>query len=174
MASGCRSSRTPAPVEVIDLVRQFAAAERRPAESAFEVAVYSAGGVPRPSIVSPAPSRLSWTLRLPPRGAFTAQLHVGNDTDAAETLTFRVGISDDRVYETLAHVSLSSGGTGWTPISADLSPYAGRKWSLFYRPDARRWRLILGVDAPAPGQVHAVWGAPAISTDPAGARAFAE
>lgn len=155
-------------------MRQLGAAEKRPAEAAFDVADYSAGGVPRPSIVSPAPSRLTWTLRLPARGSFNAQLHVRSDGGAEETLVFRVGVADHRVYETLAHVSLSSGNGGWTPISADLSRYAGWKWSLFYRPDAHEWRLILGVDTPAESRAHAVWGAPGISTDTAGARAFAE
>jgi hypothetical protein len=171
-AFACRSSPGPATVDAIDLVRQFGAAEKRPAESAFEIADYGAGGVPRPSIVSRAPSRLTWTLRLPARGTFHAQLHVRSDGAADETLGFRIGVSDDRVYEQLAHVSLSSTVTGWTPISADLSRYAGRKWSLFYRPDEKAWRLILSVDA-APGTgARAAWGAPAIATDTAAARAL--
>ncbi len=171
-ASGCRSSPGPATVDAIDLVRQFGAAEKRPAESAFEVADYPAGGVPRPSIVSSAPSRLTWTLRLPARGSFHAQLHVRSDGAAGETLGFRIGVADDRVYEQLAHVSLSSTITGWTPISVDLSRYAGRKWSLFYRPDERAWRLILSVDAPPGTRARAAWGAPAIATDTAAARAL--
>jgi hypothetical protein len=153
-------------------VRQFGAAEKRPSESAFEIADHDAGGVSRASIVTAATSRLTWTLRLPARGAFHAQLHVRGDGLADETLGFRVGVADHRVYETLAQVSLSSSNKGWTPISVDLSRYAGRKWSLFYRPDAQRWRLILSVDAPAPVRAHAAWGAPAISTDAAGARAL--
>jgi hypothetical protein len=155
-------------------VRQFGAAEKRPADSEFEIADYDAGGLARPSIVSSAPSRLTWTLRLPARGAFHAQLHVRSDSIAGETLGFRVGVSDDRVYERLAQLPLSSTSRGWTPISVDLSRYAGRKWSLFYRPDARAWRLILSVDvdATARGGAHAVWGAPAVSTDTAGARAL--
>jgi hypothetical protein len=155
-------------------VRQFAAAQKRPAESDFQVVDYNAGGVPRPSIVSPAPSRLTWTLRLPPRGSFNAQLHVRGDGLAdEETVVFRMGVSDDRVYETLAHVSLSSANRGWTPIAVALWRYAGRKWSLFYRPDAHEWRLVLSVDVPVESHAHAVWGAPRISTDAAGAKAFA-
>ena len=171
-ASGCRSSPAPVTVDAIDLVRQFGAAEKRPAESAFEIADYGAGGVRRPSIVSMAPSRLTWTLRLPARGSFRAQLHVRSAGPADETLGFRIGVADDRVYEMLAHVQLSSTITGWTPISVDLSRYAGRKWSLFYRPDERAWRLILSVDAAPGARARAAWGAPAIASDTAAARAL--
>jgi hypothetical protein len=172
-ASGCRRSTAPPAVDVIDLARRLGAAEKLPVGSSFEIADYAAGGVPRPSIVAPAPSRLTWTLRLPARGAFHATLHVRSDTTADHTVAFRVGVSDQRVYEGLAHALLSSANTGWTPISADLSRYAGRKWSLFYRPDAHEWRLILSVDAPGGFPARAVWGAPAIATDVASARAFA-
>lgn len=157
---------------MIDLVRQFDTAEKRPAQSAFEITDYRADGPGRPSIVSSAPSRLTWTLRLPVRGIFHAHIQTSGG-GAGERLGFRVGIADDRVYETLAHVSLSSANTGWTPLAVDLSRYAGSKWSLFYRPDAHAWRLILGVDAPGESRARAVWGSPAISTDSAAARAFA-
>jgi hypothetical protein len=172
-ASACRRSTAPAAVDVIDLARRLGAAEKLPEGSSFELADYPAGGVPRPAIVAPAPSRLTWTLRLPARGFFHARLHVRSDTAADHTVAFRVGVSDHRVYEMLAHASLSSATKGWTPISADLSRYAGRKWSLFYRPDAHEWRLILSVDAPGGFPARAVWGAPAVATDVANARAFA-
>ncbi len=157
-------------VDVVDLVRRFGEAEKRPSPSTFDVAEYTAAGVGRPSIVATAPSRLTWTLTMPVGGSFHAQVHA----IAAESrdVGLRVGVADNRVYEILAHVWLSSSNPGWTPIAVDLSRYAGRKWSLFYRPDAHRWRLVLSVDAADRPDVRAIWGSPAIATDTAHARAF--
>jgi hypothetical protein len=157
---------------VIDLVRTFDAAEKRPASPEFEIAHCQTGGVSRVAILSPAPARLIWITRLPPRGAFRAQLGVRPKGSGDATLDFRVGISDDRIYEALAHKTVAS-AQGWTPIVVDLSRYAGRKWSLFYRPDTHPWRLVLSVDAIAPGAATAVWGEPVISADVDAARAFA-
>ena len=83
-----------------------------------------------------------------------------------------MGVSDDRIYEGLASVQ-SNPGSGWTAIQADLSPYAGWKWSLFYRPERHLWRLVLSADAAGGTPATAVWGNPEIVSDLAAAREFA-
>ena len=132
--------------------------------------VHDASGLSRPSIVAATPSRLIAELRFPPRGTFDAWLATTGGADP--TVRVRVGISDDRIYEGLAHVVLSTAAGGWTPLSVDLSRYAGRKWSLFYRPDSHPWRLVLSGDALGPAPPAVVWGRPVVSTDADGLRTF--
>jgi len=88
---------------------------------------------------------------------------------------FRVGVSDDRIYEQLADALLTPGvQTGWTELRADLSAYAGWQWSLFYRPEQRRWRLVLSADAVTGVRTRGAWGAPGIEGDRAAAREHVE
>jgi hypothetical protein len=87
------------------------------------------------------------------------------------SVAFRIGISDDRIYETLIERQVPS-GSQWTPLAASLSGYAGPQFSLFYRPDRRRWRLVLAA-TPVEGLPDVVfWGAPGIDTDAESARRF--
>ena len=85
----------------------------------------------------------------------------------------RVGISDDRTYEPLTQVVLSPDARGWTDLRADLSAYAGWKWSLFYRPDRIVWRLVLAADAIDTAPATVLWGEPQIETDTESAREYA-
>jgi hypothetical protein len=169
----CGSHASSPRIDVIDLVRAFDEAEKRPPLPASEVGHYGRGGVWRAAILAPAPARLIWTLRLPARAALRAQLGVRPNGPGEATLDFRVGVSDDRIYEALAHTRVASAQDGWTPIVVDLSRYAGRKWSLFYRPDTHPWRLVLSVDAITSAGATAVWGEPVVSTDADAARTFA-
>jgi hypothetical protein len=89
-------------------------------------------------------------------------------------VTFRIGISDERIYEPLSQQVVTSADTankGWAPLLADVSMYGGRHWSLFHRPDERQWKLILNADA-GYGTARAYWGAPGVDTDPRAARAW--
>jgi hypothetical protein len=110
-----------------------------------------------------------WQLRLPRRGVF----HTLVALEGGASARVRVGISDDRVYEERARARLTADRRDWTRLDVDLSPYAGWKWSLFYRPDWIAWRIVLSADAldRTPGRV--VWGAPVITTDTDGAREYA-
>jgi hypothetical protein len=115
------------------------------------------------------PGRIVWQLRLPRRGVF----HTLVALDGPASVRVRVGISDDRVYEERARARLTADRRDWTSLDVDLSPYAGWKWSLFYRPDRIAWRVVLSADAidGVPGRV--VWGVPVITTDADGAREYA-
>ena len=172
--TACRQPTSSPRAAAIDLIRELPAAEKRPSAATFEVAVHESAGVARPSVVSAVPSRLIATLRFPPRASLDAYLAVRSRPGADPTVGVRIGVSDDRIYEGLAHVILSASASGWTPVSVDLSRYAGRKWSLFYRPDSHDWRLVLSADAKGPAPPDVVWGQPAISTDAAGLRTFAQ
>lgn len=159
----------------VDLIRKLQDAERRPASAAFELGESTFAGQTRATIIAPAESRLTWRLFVPRRGSL--QLHAAVPSAGGEAaVAFRIGISDNRRYQTLSELTVTSHETrtrGWTPVTADLSDHAGRKWSVFYRPDEIRWTVVIGahVLSGAPGVVYI--GAPAIITDIAGAREYA-
>jgi hypothetical protein len=170
---------TPAPegarIAAVDLMRKLQDAERRPASAAFELGESTFAGQTRATIIAPAESRLTWRLFVPRRG--TLQFYAAVPATGGEaSIAFRIGISDNRRYQTLTEPTVTSSdmrARGWIPVTADLSPYAGRKWSVFYRPDEIRWTVVIGthVVSGAPGAAYI--GSPAISTDVAGAREYA-
>jgi hypothetical protein len=165
------------PVRIVNLVRDFRDAEARPSRAAFEVADVSVAGQSEPAIRTIAPSRLIFVLPLPRRSTFAARVAIDGGIDGAspQPLQFRVGVSDDRIFEQLADVLLTPGmQAGWTELRADLSAYAGWQWSLFYRPEERRWRLVLSTDAVSGVGGRGVWGAPGIDGDRSAAREHVE
>ena len=93
--------------------------------------------------------------------------------EANGSVALRVGISDNRIYNTIVEPTIATAGPdSWTLVDADLSLYAGRKWSLFYRPDETKWRIIIGTHVVS-GSVPTVYlGAPALMTDVEGAREY--
>jgi hypothetical protein len=163
LAAACRTPPSAPPMRIIDLIGELNRAEMRPADT-FTLSDRS--GVR--AMTGPAPSRVIWTLPLPRRAVFRAMASV----DGGAAARFRVGVSDDRIYEGLAAVQLVP-GSGWTPIEADLSAYAGWKWSLFYQPEHRSWRLVLSADAVGGTPATAVWGNPEIVSDADAAREYA-
>jgi len=177
LATASCAPRDRTPLRIVDLIRELPSAEARPARAAFEVIDFPGPGRAYPAIRTLAPSRLVYTLPMPRRGVLTARILI----DASEggpppqPLRFRIGISDDRIYETISDVVLTPGVQAeWVALRADLSAYAGWKWSIFYRPDRVRWRLILGTDAATGIPARGVWGVPAIESDRAAAREYVE
>lgn len=167
LAGGCRSAAGPS-IPVVDFIKEFDRAEQRPA-AAYALTEFRAPGASHPSIAAPAPGRIIWEMSLPRRGT----LHTAVAIDGGVPVRFRVGVSDDRIYEELAAVTVSTPGT-WTDLRADLSAYAGWKWSLFYRPERRRWRVVLSTDAVTAQPGRAIWGSPSISADTASAREYVD
>jgi hypothetical protein len=175
-ASGCAPADR-SPIRIVDLVRDARGADARPSPAAFEVGDVTIAGQSGPAIKTRAPSRLVYVLPIPLRSTFSARVGLdgGVDGGAPQPLRFRVGISDDRIYEQLASVQLTPGAeTGWVDIRADLSHYAGWQWSVFYRPGARRWRLVLSTDAVSGIPGRGVWSVPGIDGDRAAAREHVE
>jgi hypothetical protein len=173
---GACAQADPSPIRIVNLVGDFRAAEARPSPAAFEVADVSIAGRSEPAIRTIAPSRLVFVLPVPRRSTFTARVAIDGEINgmSPQPLRFRVGVSDDRIYEQLADVLLTPGvQTGWTDIRTSLSAYAGWQWSLFYRPERQTWRLVLSTDAPT-GAGRGVWGAPGIDADRSAAREYVE
>jgi hypothetical protein len=167
----CRRSRDDVPFPVVDMVREFERAEKHPS-SGCRTSVHSAGGLIRPSILMPVPSRAIWSLPLPRGGRFRSFLAVSSSDNGA-TVQFRFGVSDLRIYEALAQQTITAGRSAWVDFGADLSAYAGTKFSLFYRPDSMIWRVVLATDALGASSATAVWGSPEIVTDLAAAKEYA-
>ncbi|MGH9309315.1 MAG: hypothetical protein ACRD1U_08080 [Vicinamibacterales bacterium] len=170
VVAGCARSGDSPPVSVVDLLHEFERAEQRPPASFTRTSIVAAGLV-RPSMVAPAHSRATWDLPLPRHGMLRAFLAVDPAAPPAAAVRFRVGVSDHRIYEALAH-RIVHPANGWVEFHADLSAYAGFKWSLFYRPDRTIWRLVLATDPAAGGGAPGVWGSPEIVTDRRSAREY--
>lgn len=171
LAAAC--GRTPAErLRVVDLLEYEAAAEKRPAGGPFAIGERTCGGVSRTTLATPPESRVIWQLALPARGLFTSGAAVEGEPGAV--VTFRVGISDDRIYEPLHSVDVTADACGraWVPIAVDLGRYAGVKFSIFYRPDRKEWRLVLGTNTGGGQAVRAHWARPAIETDSDAAKAY--
>ena len=154
------------------MLRLFQDAERRPLHGSFELKEHTFAGVPRASLVVPAESRVTWKLFVPHRGRL--QMFVAFAEASAASVAVRVGVSDNRVYNTLTERTISSAeaARGWVALDVDLSTYAGRKWSLFYRPDGRKWQIIVGTHVLAGSVSNVYLGSPALMTDVEGAREY--
>ena len=170
---GCRSSTPFAPVRVVDLIREMDHADKRPA-GGFAIALQHVDGVARPAIVAQVPSRLTLALPLPRHGVFHAFVTLADAPPGAMAapVRLRVGVSDHRIYEAVTDLILAPGTRTWIDLRADLSAYAGWKWSLFYRPDRITWRVVLAADAIENVPATVLWGAPEIITDAKSAREY--
>ena len=169
-ATGCTAGTTQ--VTAIDLLKRADAATRRPEAGPFAIEDQPCGGRRITAQAVPVPSRLTWTLNFPARARLIATPGLAGSSDAAAE--FRVGISDRRVYETLLTqvVAADACAHGGQEISIDLSRFGGRQWSLFYRPDDRRWELIFGVTVKSGEVARAFWGAPRVEADTRAARNY--
>lgn len=167
LLGGCRAPPPAAPVSTVDFIKDFDQAEKRPA-AGFSIADYVASGTAHPAILAVAPSRLTWAILIPRHGTIRAFVAAAG----ASPVRIRIGVSDARIYEELVSTTVTD-GSGWSTITADLSAYAGWKFSLFYRPDGQTWRVNLSADAigGAPGTV--AWGVPEIVTRTADALEYA-
>jgi hypothetical protein len=154
------------------LVHEFDHAEKRPPVG-FAVATSDVDGIIRPCISAPVPSRMTLALPLPRRGVLQTRVAIVPRTARATPVRLRIGVSDDRIYETVTEQTVEQTAGAWISLRADLSPYAGWKWSLFYRPEGITWRVVLAADATNSAPATVLWGAPEIVTDSLSAREYA-
>jgi hypothetical protein len=155
LAGGCRSRPSSSPIPVVDLIKEYEHADRRPA-GGYAIGDHVVAGAAIPAILGPAPGRLTWVMPLPRHGMFRARIAA-----SAAPVRIRVGISDARIYEQLTEIDVAP-DKAWSDVSVDLSAYAGWKFSLFYRPERRAWRLNLSADAVTGIPAKVAWGRPEI------------
>jgi hypothetical protein len=171
--TACRYATPSPPIRSVDLVHEFGRADKRPPVG-FAIAERDIGGVRVPVIAAPVPSRLTLALPLPRHGVLHARAALETATpQAIPGVRLRLGVSDQRIYEGLSEIVLPPTLGTWTEVRADLSSYAGWKWSLFYRPDGITWRLVLAADALVDRPATVLWAAPEITTDLQSAREYA-
>lgn len=168
-ALACAPDAQDSRLRVMDFVKLFERAEVRPERLTFNIAQHTLGGVTRVAIAAPVPSRAIWVTRLPERASLSVFAGVPA-SPAGCSARFRFGVSDDRIYEALASDTPRAGV--WSELRVDLSRYAGRKFSIFFRPGHVSWRLVLSADQLAGDSCTALWGEPGIDADIDAARQF--
>src|SRR4051812_6544633 len=92
LVASCRARPPADDIVAADLINEFSRIECRPAQGCEAVAR------PSPAVRVAVPGRLTWMLPLP----HDAHLHVTAANPGKASVRFRVGISDERVYEPLA------------------------------------------------------------------------
>lgn len=111
-------------------------------------------GAAIPALVTVAPARLTWPIRLGEHADIDASVALMPGAAAPTGVIVRIGIADERSYEELFRLPLTgapgAGSLVWHPVRVDLGAYSGWKFSLFYQPSRQTWSLIVGVD-PTPG-----------------------
>jgi hypothetical protein len=169
--AACAGARDTPSLRVVDLVEQLPHAVTQPRDTRFSPTLVEADGALQPAIAVPASSRMTWTFdRLPRRGILSATAVAAGSTPA--TVAFRVGISDGRIYETLLDQAVTTAPGAPRTLRVDLGGYAGPQWSLFYRPDGRRWAIILATTVVEGMPEGVYWVAPGLETDRDAARRY--
>jgi hypothetical protein len=157
VASGALACGRGGPEAPVDLVAAFPTAERRPAGASFDVADTTIGGESHRTIAPPAISRVTWQLHIPARAVLKTAIALKPEawTEPGNGVLFRIGVAEGRTYEDLFirlvdpfHVVEDR---RWIPVTVDLSPYGGFKWSLFYHPSRLTWRVIFNTNSGPPG-----------------------
>jgi hypothetical protein len=169
LATSCSHRRPPAPC-CIDLLEALRGADIRPTDrpaDAVHVIDAAVGGQVKRSLSAAVPTRVIYTLRIPPHAIFSTSLSADASAPHATGagVVFRLGISDGRVYEPLLDQSIPAREeASWTPVRLDLSRYAGWQWSLFYHPSNIVWQLVLNTYPSGAGAEHlrGLWATPAI------------
>lgn len=156
-----------------DLIAGFNQADRRPSSAVFEVTEVTIAGVPQRAIATEPVSRVTWLVAIPDRAVVKTALALKPEAWAQEGngVLFRIGISEGRSYEELLTRYVDPfhrpADRGWIPVTVDLAAYGGFKWSLFYQPRYRTWKLIFNTNAGPPGTDGRfaglpLWGEPMI------------
>jgi len=148
----------------IDLVAALPTAERRALgapDAAIRATVISRDRTDQPALVTEAPARVIFPVKMPARARFRTAVSL--QSPGGSGVTIRMGLADSRSYDELLRVRVeppAPGADPWKSLDVDLGGYSGWQWSLFYRPSRITWRLVLNADATPGGSV--VWIEPRI------------
>jgi hypothetical protein len=135
----------------VDLLATLPSADARAGSdvrTAVRPDVVTVAGDSRTALVLRAPARVTWPVDLPHHAELRTA--VALLPDGPQDVTVRIGLSDDRVYEDVARFSVAP---GWQAQVVDLRRFSEWKFSLFYEPLRRSWRLVINAEGPPGGQV---------------------
>lgn len=160
-------------VPVTNLLDTLDQAERRPFGSTFDVAPVTLRGETHRAVATPGGSRITWELHLPDRAVLQVLVALKEEawTIEGDGVLFRVGVAEGRTHEDLMTRVVNPYGQPddrkWIPLTVDLGPYSGFKWSLFYHPRDLIWRIVLNTNAGLPGSTDSrgdmpLWAEPRI------------
>jgi hypothetical protein len=157
-------------VRHVDLLASLATAEKRPQGGVFTATIVTLDDKTQPVLEVPASSRVVWSERMPDHAVLTTAVGFPPVLGAVGRgrATFRIGIADERSYDPLGAMEVRlEPQPHWQPISIDLSKYGGFKWSLFYRPRQKIWKVAFsatldGLGRPAAATDSLYWARPVI------------
>jgi hypothetical protein len=149
----------------VDLIDQFAGAEKRPNAEQFSVADVTLGGTTKKAIaVTPAVgTRLIWKARIPDDGWLWVSIGMKPEAWQQEGngVKFMILVSDSRASEVVFEQHLNpfanEGDRKWVDGRVDLSTYAGEEVSLIFN--------TLASPAGQPTDIRndlALWGSPEV------------
>lgn len=136
-----------------DLAGHIEDADKRPRGVNREIFVVEVGpsqGDGRTVIRAHAPSRLTWSIRLPTDAVFEARIRIPY-TDANQPereVRFRVGVADETGYHEHVNRIVGVMPVDWVPVFIDLSPYSGKTVSIILNTES----------AKNPANLDAGWG----------------
>lgn len=159
-APSCDSSRAARPIA--DLIEQLPVAKKQPADTAFEVAEVTLGGITKRSIVARDQTRLTSHVTVPEHARF--RVSVGVDprawSDPGHGVLFLVGVSDGQVYQTKRSVAVDpftrANDRRWHDLDISLEEFAGLTVNIVL--NTRR----AGEAGAAADRLSAVWGTPVV------------
>jgi hypothetical protein len=168
-AIGCHQRDAQTRARRVDLLATVDHAEKRLQGDPVSTTLATLDGETAPALDVPVISRIVWTVRMPDRAVLRTapgapQLAAAGGARAL----FRIGISDERSYDGLLASEIGLGSArGWKPVSIDLSKYSGFKWSVFYHPRQKTWKVIFnttitGLGRPVAPTDRLFWAHPSI------------
>lgn len=142
--TGAASCAAPDRPRQVDLLEELPGAEKRAGgdiETAVRPEIASLSGRVTPSLVMRVPARVTWPVELPVHAEFrtAAILSSGDGRD----VQLRIGLSDDRTYEDVTRMAVTD---SWQPLIVSLRRFSEWKFSLFYQPLFRPWRLVINAE----------------------------
>ena len=160
-------------VPVTNLLDSIGQAERRPSGAAFDVVPVALQGETHAAVATPGGSRITWEMHLPDHAVLQVFVALKEEawTIEGDGVLFRVGVAEGRTHEDLVtrvvNPYAQPDDRRWIPLTIDLGPYSGFKWSLFYHPRDLLWRIVLNTNAGIPGSADTrgdlpLWGEPRI------------
>jgi hypothetical protein len=153
----------PRGVPLIDLTERLANADKGPTNApagAFVITTETIAGDTRRAICAHPPTRIAWTLWVPPNAWLETGIGVDERSWAGKGVVFHIAILDGLRHRQATWKPMTPrvfrGDRRWVPLFVDLSDYAWRPVEIVFSTETNPH------NADDPGSDIAYWAAPAI------------